>query len=94
MTKTFRPWEVDQAWLLPPSLHEFVPPGHLVHFVRDTVREALDLSAILEGYSEPRGYPPTIRACWWHFCSMAIAGACIRRANWRGRVKSEWTSWR
>jgi transposase len=58
MTKTFRPWEVDQAWLLPPSLHEFVPPGHLAHFVRDTVREALDLSAVLREYDEPRGYPP------------------------------------
>ncbi len=58
MTKTFRPWDVDQAWLLPPSIHEFVPPDHLAHFVRDTVREALDLSAIIGEYSEPRGYPP------------------------------------
>jgi len=58
MTKTFRPWDVDQAWLLPPSIHEFVPPGHLAHFVRDTVREALDLSAILGEHNELRGYPP------------------------------------
>ena len=42
MAKTFRSWDVDQGWLLPPSVHEFVPPGHLAHFVRDTVREALD----------------------------------------------------
>jgi transposase len=58
MAKTFRSWDVDQGWLLPPSVHEFVPPGHLAHFVRDTVREALDLSAILETYTEERGYPP------------------------------------
>ncbi len=58
MSKTFRPWDVDQGWLLPPSLHEFVPAGHLAHFVRDTVREALDLSAILTVYQEERGYPP------------------------------------
>lgn len=58
MSKTFRAWDVDQGWLLPPSVHEFVPAGHLSHFVRDTVREALDLSAILESYSEERGYPP------------------------------------
>ena len=38
MAKTFRSWDVDQGWLLPPSVHEFVPEGHLAHFVRDTVR--------------------------------------------------------
>jgi transposase len=58
MTKVFRSWDVDQGWLLPPSLHEFVPPGHMAHFVRDTVREALDLSAIFDVYTEERGYPP------------------------------------
>ena len=58
MAKTFRSWDVDQGWLLPPSAHEFVPPGHLAHFVRDTVREALDLSAILGTYTEERGFPP------------------------------------
>src|SRR4051812_50104584 len=58
MTKVFRSWDVDQGWLLPPSLHEFVPPGHMAHFIRDTVREALDLSAILDTYTEERGYPP------------------------------------
>ena len=58
MAKVFRSWDVDQGWLLPPSLYEFVPPGHMAHFVRDTVREALDLSAILGTYSEERGYPP------------------------------------
>jgi transposase len=58
MAKSFRSWDVDQGWLLPPSVHEFVPPGHLAHFVRDTVREALDLSAILDTYTEDRGFPP------------------------------------
>src|SRR5215217_6700624 len=58
MAKTYRSWDVDQGWLLPPSVHEFVPPDHLAHFVRDTVREALDLSAILDTYTEERGFPP------------------------------------
>ena len=58
MSKTFRAWDVDQGWLLPPSVHEFVPSGHVAHFVRDTVREALDISAILATYDEERGYPP------------------------------------
>jgi transposase len=58
MSKTFRQWDVDQGWLLPASVHDFVPPGHLAHFVRDTVREALDLSEILKTYQEERGKPP------------------------------------
>jgi transposase len=58
MSKTFRDWDVDQGWLLPASVHEFVPPGHLAHFVRDTVREGLDLSAIMECYRVERGQPP------------------------------------
>jgi len=58
MSKTFRAWDVDQAWLLPPSVHEFVPAGHLAHFVRDTVREALDLSAIIGVYKAEQGQPP------------------------------------
>jgi hypothetical protein len=40
MAKTFRPRDVDQSCLLPLSVHEFVPPGHLAHFIRDTAREA------------------------------------------------------
>ena len=58
MDKTFRAWEVDQVWLLPPSVQEMVPDGHLAHLVRDTVRETLDLSEILDTYTEDRGYPP------------------------------------
>ncbi|BBK33409.1 hypothetical protein EDC65_5451 [Stella humosa] len=58
MSKTFRPWEVDQGWLLSFSLHEFVPAGHAAYFLRDTVREGLDHSAIMSCYAEERGYPP------------------------------------
>ncbi len=56
MAKVFRSRDVDQGWLLPPSLHEFVPAGHMAHLVGDTVREALDLSAILDNNTEERGY--------------------------------------
>jgi transposase len=58
MSKTFRPWDLDQPMLLPPSVQELVRPGHLAHFVRDLVRDSLDLSAILDEYQEERGYPP------------------------------------
>lgn len=55
MSKTFRPWDVDQRWLLPPSIHELVPEGHVAHFVRETVREELNLSPILGCCTEERG---------------------------------------
>jgi transposase len=58
MSKTFRAWDVDQVWLLPPSVHDFVPVGHPAHLVRELVRHELDLSAILAEYDEARGQPP------------------------------------
>ena len=58
MNKTFRPWPVEQVWLLPPSVLELVPEGDPAHLVRDLVREELDLSKILDEYDEERGYPP------------------------------------
>jgi transposase len=58
MKKTFRSWSVDQSLLLPPSVDDFVPVGHPGHFVRDLVREQLDLAVIVESYDEARGYPP------------------------------------
>ena len=57
MAKVFRRYEPDQLLLLPPSLSEWVPEGHLARFVGDLV-DVLDLSAIEESYGEERGYPP------------------------------------
>jgi transposase len=58
MAKVFRPWDVEQSWLLPPSVQELVPPRHPAHFVREIVRNQLDLRAVFAVYDEERGYPP------------------------------------
>ena len=56
--KTYRAWQPDQAWLLPPSPQDWLPEGHLVYFLMDAVRE-LDIGAITAHYErELRGYPP------------------------------------
>jgi transposase len=55
--KTFRPYQPDQLLLLPPSIQEWLPEGHLARFVSEMVDE-LDLSAIEDRYTEERGYPP------------------------------------
>ena len=93
MGKKFREWNVEQRWLLPASILDFVAEGHLAHFVRDTVRGSLDLSEILGEYEEERGYPPYHPVMMTRCCCMGTAGECIRRASWRKVAKSEWTSW-
>lgn len=91
MAKTFRPWNVEQVWLLPPSLLDFVPEDHPAHFVRELVRESLDLSEIFDTYVEERGYPPfhpgmmTALLLYAYtqgvFSSRKIAKACQERVD-------------
>jgi transposase len=58
MSKTYRPYEPDQMFLLPPAQTDWLPEGHLVYFLRDAV-SGFDLSAITTVYErEERGYPP------------------------------------
>jgi len=58
MSKTFRPYDPEQTFLMPASMKEWLPPGHLAYFVSD-VADQLDLSEIMERYAgEERGYPP------------------------------------
>jgi hypothetical protein len=45
MGKRFRSCDLNQAYLLPPSLQDWLPESHLARFVAEVV-EALDLSGI------------------------------------------------
>ena len=54
MGKSFLADAVDQTLLLPPSLHDWLPEGHLARFVLDIVR-VLDLSRIYASYDEKDG---------------------------------------
>ena len=91
MTKKFRPWQVDDVLLLPPSVTDFVPAGHVSHFIRDLVREQLDLSAIVGAYRGERGYPPydphmmtallLYAYCSGVYSSRRIARACEERLD-------------
>lgn len=91
MAKTFREWNVNQSLMFPPSVRDFVPEGHLAHFVRNTVAENLDLSAILEAYTEECGFPPyhpvmmtallLYAYCQGIYASRRIAKACEERVD-------------
>ena len=89
--KTFRAWDFEQSWLLPPSVLDFVPAEHPAHFIRELVRESLDLGEIYAGYTEERGYPPYHPAMMTAlilyaysqgvFSSRKIARACVQRVD-------------
>lgn len=58
MPKGYRPYLPEQDLLLPPSLREWLPEGHLAYYVSDIV-DQLNLSAIHAVYEkELRGQPP------------------------------------
>jgi len=74
MGKCFRPADVNQALLLPPSLHDWLPEKHLARFLVEVV-DALDLGAIYESYEEKDGrgqaaYDPAmmVRVLLYGYC--------------------------
>ena len=91
MSKHFRPWKIDQAQLLPPSVQDFVPEDHLSRFIVALVQESLDLSAITNSYTSVLGQPPfdprLMTALLLNgyangiYSSRRIAKACIERAD-------------
>jgi transposase len=58
VARDFLPYDLDQHYLLPPDMREWLPAGHLVWFVSD-VADALDLSQVMGAYEkrELRGRP-------------------------------------
>jgi transposase len=58
MSKTFRPYEPEQTFLMPTSMKEWLASDHLAYFISDIV-DQLDLSKIMDRYAgDERGYPP------------------------------------
>jgi transposase len=57
MKNRFRDYDPDQILMLPPSLQDWLPKDHLVHFIRTAV-DQLDLNAIYASYEDARGRPP------------------------------------
>jgi transposase len=99
MSKTYRPWNPAQDWLLPPSPRDWLPEGDLVYFVLDVVGQ-LDLTALTDHYEQSdRGYPPyhprlmvtllVYSYCSGVFSSRRIAKRCERDAAYRIIVGSD-----
>jgi transposase len=88
MSKQFRDCDLNQAYLLPPSLQDWLPEGHLARFVAEVV-EALDLSGIYAKYEEGDGrglaaYDPRmmVRVLIYGYCRGVASSRRIERATY------------
>jgi transposase len=88
MGKQFRDCNLNQLLLLPVSLHEWLPEGHLARFVAEVV-ETLDLSAIYGKYEERDGrglaaYDPRmmVRLLIYGYCRGVASSRRIERASY------------
>src|SRR5712692_3264922 len=89
MTKTFRPYTLDQQLLLPPDMRQWLPEGDLALFISDVVDE-LDLSAISHSYEtgDGRGQPPydpamMVKVLLYAYCTGLRSSRKIERATYR-----------
>jgi transposase len=87
MSKQFRNCDLNQAYLLPPSLQDWLPEGHLARFVADLV-ETLDLSALYAQYEEGDGrglaaYDPRmmVRLLIYGYCRGVASSRRMERAT-------------
>jgi len=96
MSKTFRPWKIEEPLFLPPTVQDFVGPDHLARFVLSLVKEAIDLTEITGTYGSERGQPPfdptmmtallLYAYCCGIYSSRRIAKACRERVDFMSIV--------
>jgi transposase len=96
MSKTFRPWKIDEPLFLPPTVQDFVAKDHLAHLVLSLVRDDFDLAEITGTYGSERGQPPfdptmmTVLLLYSYCCgiysSRRIAKGCRERVDFMSIV--------
>jgi len=96
MSKTFRPWKIDEPLFLPPRVEDFVGKDHLARFVLNLIRDDVDLAAIIGTYGSERGQPafdPSMMTalllyayCCGIYSSRRIAKACRERVDFMSIV--------
>jgi transposase len=88
VSKSFRACDLDQPFLLPPSLQDWLPEGHLARFIAD-VALALDLSMIYGCYERRDGrgkaaYHPLmmVRVLLYGYCVGIMSSRRIERSTY------------
>ena len=88
VSKNFRTCDLDQPFLLPPSLQDWLPENHLARFIAD-VANGLDLSKIYGFYGRRDGrgkaaYHPVmmLRLLLYGYCVGVMSSRRIERASY------------
>lgn len=88
MSKNFRPYQIDELYILPPDIREWLAPGHLALFVSDVV-DGFDLGAILSVYGKGTGsgmppYHPAmmVKLLMYGYCIGKTSSRKIERATY------------
>ncbi|MBI3934327.1 MAG: IS1182 family transposase [Acidobacteria bacterium] len=88
MSKCFREYQPEQALLLPPSLDDWLPEGHLARFISEVVGE-LDLGPIYQSYEEKDGrgqaaYQPLMmwKVLFYGYCMGIASSRKIEKATY------------
>lgn len=86
MSKRFRTCDLNQVFLFPPSLQDWLPEGHLARFIAEVTNE-LDLSKIMAAYGRKDGrgmaaYHPAmmVRVLLYGYCRGVVSSRKIERA--------------
>jgi transposase len=87
VSKRFRTCDLEQVFLLPPSLQDWLPEDHLARFIAD-VTDQLDLSEIVAVYARKDGrgmaaYHPAmmVRMLLYGYCRGVVSSRKIERAT-------------
>lgn len=88
VSKKFRTCDLDQPFLLPPSLQEWLPEDHLARFIAE-LAEGLDLTKIYRHYERRDGrgkaaYHPLmmVRALLYGYCVGILSSRKMERASY------------
>lgn len=87
MAKSYKPYDLNQMFLLPPSLREWLPDNHLAYFISDVV-DALDLSKIEKKLTNTdRGQPPyhpamMVKLLFYGYCTGTPSSRKIERKTY------------
>jgi transposase len=88
MGKCFREYQPEQALLLPPSLEDWLPEGHLARFISEVVGE-LDLGPIYHSYEDKDGrgqaaYEPLmmLKVLFYGYCIGIASSRRIEKATY------------